>query len=98
MSEKEQAGFSPRNALFVCNKWDTIPQEEAEGVESDTAEKLKDDWPGIDTDTQIVYLSITKAIRLQTLRIVNEDLANLLTSIKRLVLNSMQARLEVSWK
>ena len=95
---EEQAGFSPRNALFACNKWDTIPQKEAEDVKTHITEKLEKSWPGIDTDTQIVCLSTTKAIHAQTLGVVNEDLDNLLTSIKHLVLNSMQARLEVSWR
>ena len=98
MSAEEQAGYSPGNALFVCNKCDTIPQKEAKDVKTHITEKLKKSWPDIDTDTQIVYLSTAKAIHAQTLGVVNEALDNLLTNIKRLVLNSMQARLEVSWR
>lgn len=37
--------FDPTRAIFVCNKWDQVPDEEDDKVWNNTKTKLKDNWP-----------------------------------------------------
>ncbi|KAK2573318.1 Bacterial dynamin-like protein [Acropora cervicornis] len=40
-------------ALFVCNKWDQVPEKEDKEVKSHIVKKLKQSWPDLDPSTQI---------------------------------------------
>ena len=42
----EKGEFSSKSALFVCNKWDQIPQKEIEEVKKYIIRKLEKCWPG----------------------------------------------------
>ncbi len=42
------SSFDPRAAMFVCNRWDQVPDVEREVVFQDTVRKLKRSWPNMD--------------------------------------------------
>ena len=39
-------------ALFVCNKWEQVPQQEVQSVKHHIVKKLGKVWPGIDPKSQ----------------------------------------------
>ena len=43
-----------KSALFVCNKWDQVPEKEADKVKNHVIKKLKACWPGIDPKSQVM--------------------------------------------
>lgn len=90
--------FSPDCALFVCNKWDNIPPNEESGVIEHIEKTLRQCLPDIDTDTQVIRLSTTKALMTQKFGIMNAEFASLTTSIGCLVAKSIEARLERNWR
>lgn len=58
---KESAGpfvevFDPSSAMFVCNKWDVVPIDEAEGMKKIVIDKLGKCWPGLEAK-QVFFLS-----------------------------------------
>lgn len=67
--ELEQKGllqqFDPECAIFVCNKWDQVPDREDEMVWKDIAKKLQANWPtkrNMDIAGQMFKMSVTKVL------------------------------------
>ena len=95
ISRESQAGFSPKSALFVFNKWDVVKEREVEAVKSETIQKLSKLWPGLDPDTQVIRFSTERAALAQRYGITSKEFTALLDNIKTLVTRSMESRLEV---
>ena len=85
-------------ALFVCNKWDQVPEKEFKEVKSHVIRNLQRCWPGLDPESQIIYMSTMKATIGQTLGIITEDFSSLMTGVKTMVLKSIEARFEIHWR
>ncbi|XP_068729115.1 uncharacterized protein [Montipora capricornis] len=85
-------------ALFVCNKWDQVPDKEAEEVRTHIVGNLQRCWPGLDPASQIIYMSTLRAIHGQKLGTVTEEFSFLMEGIKSMVLNGIQCRLEIHWR
>lgn len=85
-------------ALFVCNKWDQVPEHEIEEVKSQVIERLKKYWPSLDPKSQIIYLSTIKATEAQNAGYISEDFFSLMDGLKYTVLKSTEARLELHWR
>ncbi|XP_068737136.1 uncharacterized protein [Montipora capricornis] len=85
-------------ALFVCNKWDQIPDEEAEEVRTHIVRNLQRCWPGLDPASQIIYISTLTATKRQNLGIVTDEFSFLMEGIKSMVLKGIQCRLEIHWR
>ena len=98
LTTEQRMEFSPDCALFVCNKWDNIPPNEESGVIEHIEKTLRHCLPDIDTDTQVIRLSTTKALMAQKFGIMNAEFASLTTSIGCLVAKSIEARLEQNWR
>ena len=103
---KEYGGLSPyiqeqllsKCALFVCNKWDSVPENEVRLAKNKVVGELKKVWPGVDADTQIIFTSTRKASIAQSLGVISEDFSSLVEGLKSLVLQSMEAKLELHWE
>jgi len=93
-----QGGFSPQCAMFVCNKWDQIPEKEASEVRNHVIKKLKNCWPGLVPGSQIIHISTTNASIAQNHGIITEAFSALMNCMKCMVLKSIEARLEMHWK
>ena len=86
-------------ALFVCNKWDTIPEEDVSNVKTEVIEKLQSVWPGVDPDSQMIYMSTTKASYAQNrLGVISKEFSSLIERLRSLVLQSIEAKLELHWE
>lgn len=90
--------FSPNCALFVCNKWDNVPPNEAVAVMNHIRTKLTQCLSGLDSKRQIMRLSTTKALNAQKFNIMNEEFALLTQNIGLLVKKSIETRLKQHWR
>ena len=85
-------------ALFVCNKWDQVPEKEHKEVKSYIVKKLQQRWPNLDPSTQITYISTLNATTGQKLGIVTEEFSSLMEGIKSMVLKGIESRIEEHWR
>ena len=85
-------------ALFVCNKWDQVREEEVKEVRNHVITKLEKCWPGFDHKSQIIFMSTKYASIAQSYGFINAEFCSLLNGIKSMVLKSIKARLEMHWK
>ncbi|KAL9963750.1 hypothetical protein ACROYT_G027284 [Oculina patagonica] len=94
----QEESVSSQCALFVCNKWDHVPEKEVEEVKNHVVKKLKKCWPGISPESQIIHISTKNASVAQNLGIITEEFSVLMDGIRSMVLKSIGARLEMHWK
>lgn len=92
----EQILFS-KCALFVCNKWDLVSENESQEVKNDSIDQLKDVFPGVDSESQIIFMSIERAKVQQKYGVISEKFLSLMDGMKSMILNSIEARLELHW-
>ena len=96
--EGQKESVSSQCALFVCNKWDQVPRNEEKEVKNHVIKKLKKCWPGLDAESQIIYMSANNASVAQNLGIITKEFFSLMSSMKSMVLKSIEARLEMHWR
>ena len=98
VSLDKQRESSSNCALFVCNKWDQVPPEETDEVKNYVVTKFMQCWPSLDPESQIIYMSAREAIEAQKLGMVTKEFAELMKSMKSMVLKSIEARLQIQWR
>ena len=98
LSLEEQRELQSKCALFVCNKWDQVPEEEVKEVENHVVRNLQRCWPGLDPESQIIYMSTMKATKGQNFGIITEEFDSLMNGMRSVVLKSIEARLEIHWR
>ena len=96
--EGREGSVLPQCALFVCNKWDQVPEEEVKEVQNHVITKLKKCWPGLDHKLQIIFASLKNAIISQNYGVINTEFFSLMSGTSSMVLKSSRARLEMHWK
>jgi len=96
--EAQEESVASQCVLFVCNKWDQIPEKEVKEVQSHVIKKLKNCWPGLDPTSQIIFMSTKNAGIAQNHGIITEDFFFLMNGIRSMVLKSIEARLEMHWR
>ncbi|KAL9963744.1 hypothetical protein ACROYT_G027278 [Oculina patagonica] len=96
--EGQEESVSSQCALFVCNKWDQVPEKEIKEVKNHVIKKLKKCWPGINPESQIIHMSTKNASVAQNHGIITEEFFALMNGIRSMVLKSIGARLEMHWK
>ena len=87
MNLKDKSGgpkFDPRAAIFVCNRWDLVPDREKDIVTKDTIRKLRNCWPGFEPKRQLFFMNSLQAMRHAEGGFVAEDYSKLLDGIKYL--------------
>ena len=85
-------------SLFVCNKWDQVPEGERNKVRANVVQQLSDCWQDAIVNNQIVYISATEAIKAQQYGGVTTEFYNLLESIKQMILKAINIRLYNHWQ
>ena len=75
-----------------------MPSKESDEVKNYVVTKLTQCWPSLDPESQIIYMSAREAIEAQKLGMVTKEFAELMKSIKSMVLKSIEARLEIQWR
>ena len=98
VSLEQQTESSATRALFVCNKWDQVPPEEANEVKKHIIKKLKQCLPSLDPDSQIICMSATIASEKQRFGVITDDFTSLMHGIKSMVLKIIEARLQQQWR
>ena len=98
LTTEEQMEFSPNCTFFVCNKWDTIPTPRGKVVMEHITKKLRQCLPDLDTNTQTIRLSTSKALAAQKYGVMNSEFASLTDKIGCLVSKSIETRLEQHWR
>ncbi|XP_019614676.1 PREDICTED: uncharacterized protein LOC109462559 [Branchiostoma belcheri] len=88
--------FSPQAAIFVCNKWDQVPQQEKEAVQKEQLRVLKRYWPGC-TEDQVFQLSTLTAAKALHHDIMMDDFRLLLEGIEQLIPATLQNKLQVHY-
>ena len=78
----------------MCNKWDLVPQKEANEVKKFIIDKLTQCMPSLDTRSQIICMSATNALEQQGLGVITDEFRDLMNGIKSMVLKSIEARLQ----
>ena len=66
IARERQEEFPSKCALFVCNKWDQIPEDEADVVKAHIEIKLTEWWPDLIPESQITYMSVKNALYAQS--------------------------------
>ena len=52
-------------SLFICNKWDLVPEKEREAVKEHVVQQLGKCWQDTNVRNHILYMSIQNAIKVQ---------------------------------
>ena len=85
--------------LFVANKWDQVEEGDAvEKTKKVLVEKLTKEWPSIDPTSQIVYMSVTNAAIAEQHGFLTEGFFSLRRSMKSVITQGTNVRLEVQWR
>ena len=85
-------------ALFVCNKWEQVPEQEVQLLKDDIVKKLGKVWPGIDPKSQVTYFSTTGAVTAQNLGVITKEFSSVMDAMSSVILMSIEAKLELHWK
>ena len=81
-------------ALFVCNKSDLATESEISTEKEVITKKLQSILPGLDPESQIVYMSTHKALRAQKYGIIVKEFS----SVVSVVSEQIDAKLEFHWE
>ena len=94
--KRKEEEFTSTCALFVCHKWDQVKEEKK--VENHVIEKLKNFYPDIVPEKQVVQMSTKNASIAQNYGIVTKRFVSLMNCMRSMVLRSVKARLEFYWR
>ena len=98
IARERQEEFPSKCALFVCNKWDQIPEDEADVVKAHIEIKLTEWWPDLIPESQITYMSVKNALYAQSRGEIKADLTTLMNGIRIFVLKCIEQRLGIHWR
>ena len=98
IARERQEEFPSKCALFVCNKWDQIPEDEADVVKAHIEIKLTEWCPDLIPESQITYLSVKNALYAQSRGEIKADLITLMNGIGIFVLKCIEQRLGIHWR
>ncbi|XP_063419671.1 uncharacterized protein LOC134704820 [Mytilus trossulus] len=86
--------FDTKTTIFVCNKWEQVPEEEEEDVMNFICSVLKDSWPNLNVEGQIYKLSVKKERdRKREGLEFTENFKRLMSGIERLIPASLEKRI-----
>ena len=95
ISRERQEEFPSKCALFVCNKWNQIPEDEADDVKAHIETKLTEWWPDLIPESQITYISVKNALDAQSRGKIKADFISLINGIRIFVLKCIEQRLGI---
>ena len=85
-------------SLFICNKWDLVPEEERKAVKEYVVEQLSKCWQDNNVKNQILYMSIRNAIKVQDYGGTIKEYKDLLDSMQEMIIRAMNVKLFKHWK
>ena len=99
--KRKKEEFTSTCALFVCHKWHQVKEKKEEKkVENHVIEKLKNFYPDIVPEKQVVQMkkSTKNASIAQNYGIETKRFVSLMNCMRSMVLRSVKARLEFYWR
>lgn len=97
-AKREEGKFPSTCALFVCNKWDQVPEKETKDVEDHVIRQLRKFYPDIVPENHIVQMSTTNANIAQNHGIITKDFVTLMDCMRSMILRGIKSRLEIYWR
>lgn len=86
-------------ALFVCNKIDQVPEREMQFFKNHTTKKLQRIFPGVDPESQIVYMSSTRGtLEAQKCGTISKEFSFFVDRMRSVVSEHMDTKLEFQWE
>ena len=85
-------------SLFICNKWDLVPEEERKEVKEYVVEQLSKCWQDNNVKNQILCMSIRNAIKVQDYGGTIKEYKDLLDSMQEMIIRAMNVKLFKHWK
>ncbi|KAI8491725.1 hypothetical protein Bbelb_305300 [Branchiostoma belcheri] len=92
-TRSELGQFDPTKAIFVCNKWDLVPEEERQEVKENTIQKLTEMWHGLD-ESRVFTHSNKEAVKYG---FRSADFNRLLGGIYKLLPQSFNHKLDIQY-
>lgn len=91
--------FDPKAALFICNRFDAIPEKDRPAVEERIYEQLGKCWPEFD-ESNVVCMSTLNAMRDVEAHpdYINDDFKAQLEGLKKLYGTALDRRIRSSYK
>ncbi|KAK3101580.1 hypothetical protein FSP39_004599 [Pinctada imbricata] len=95
MSEED---FYTDTTMFVCNKWETVPDRYKDDVRGDTLKKLQKFFRNL-TEDHLFFMSVDEAERsLKTAGKMSLEHQYMLTGIQRLLPASLEKKLDIHYR
>ena len=85
-------------SLFICNKWDLVPEREKKAVKQYIVKQLGKCWQNKNVENQILCMSIRNAIKVQEYGGVIKEFKDFLESMQEMILRAMNVKLFSHWK
>ncbi|WAR25554.1 STY46-like protein [Mya arenaria] len=92
-----EEGYSSESTMFVCNRWDMVPDKDRDAVKHDTFDKLNKYFPDLHR-SQVHYMSITEAQKAVSLRTSTSEYTTMLDMVEKLLPDSLRSRLNTHYK
>lgn len=98
-SSNDVIKFNPKAALFVCNRWDMVPNESKISVRANALKQLEKAWPEFDA-SNAVFFSTHHARRelLVNQGYITDEYVALLHGLYKLIDVSLDKRLKASYR
>lgn len=91
--------FNPKAALFVCNRWDMVKDEDKDAVRRNAMYQLEKTWPEFESKLT-VFFSTKAALREHKANpgYVTDEFVALLRGLQSLVNVSLDKRIQASYR
>jgi hypothetical protein len=97
--EDQYARFDPKMALFVCNRWDLVKEQDKEIVRQNALKRLGECWPQLDNSQVLFASSQAWANHLEVDEAyIADTFCQFLESIRDMAINTLNERTRKAYK
>lgn len=90
-------GFNTESTMFICNRWDMIPNKDKEAVAADTFDKLSRFYTNL-RKSQVHYMSLAEAMKGLQYHTVIPEYTILQEMVEKILPNSLKTRLHSHYR
>lgn len=92
-----EEGFNSDSTMFICNRWDMVPERDREAVKHDTFEKLSRYFTNLKR-SQVHYMSVLEARKGLVYGTMTQDYSKLMDLVEHLLPDSLRSRLNSHYR
>ncbi|XP_045166452.2 uncharacterized protein LOC123529922 [Mercenaria mercenaria] len=92
-----EEGFDSESTMFVCNRWDMVPEKDREAVKRDTFEKLSRYYSHLKR-SQVHYMSMLEAKKGISYGTMTQEYTQLMDLVEQLMPTSLRSRLNTHYR